>query len=174
MAHHLADQEINQDVSAELAEYEATFDEIEAATESMEVHRAQFQKMLNKPAQIAERAHVLFAETRFEPFRYASTDVRRACEALAYNTPPIFDSPDYTQFIGLATAYLTDKKSRLHLGEELLKMVPDYVTAKRFMDAWLIQFCAHQLAESIEANPFLVEMFKYGLAELSTPASPKQ
>jgi hypothetical protein len=45
-------------------------------------------------------------------------------------------------------------------------MLPDYVAQERYTDAWLIQFCAHHTVETPnEANPFLVEMFQYGLNE---------
>jgi hypothetical protein len=167
LAHHLADQ---QETTAEMAEavaaYETTFDEIEAATEAMDSHRAEFQKMLNNPRTIAERAQVLFVEARFEPYRYAATDVQRACEATAYPEPPAQGEPDYVQFLNMATAYLTDKKARLRIGQELLQMIPDYVNEERYMDAWLLQFCAHHMVETPnEANPFLGQMFEHGLNE---------
>jgi len=167
MAHHLTEQ---QETTPEIAEaieaYEAAFDEIEAATESMDGHRAEFQKMLNTPQTIAERAQCLFTEASFEKYRYPAADVQRACEATAYAEPPGQGEPDYVQFLNMTTAYLTGKKARLEIGRELLQMIPDYVNEERYLDAWLLQFCAHHMAETTtEANPFLAQMLAHGLNE---------
>jgi hypothetical protein len=166
LAHHLAERQSAADVADERAAYEAAFDEIETATAALDAHRAVFEKMLQNPQTIADRARNLFAEPGFESFHYTADDVDRACAATAYAAPPAPEAPDYGQFLNIATVYLTDTKNRLGLARELLKMLPDNVTQERFLDAWLLQFCAHHLAETpTETNPFLVEMFKYGLTE---------
>ena len=166
LAHRLADQEMSEDVAEEWAAYEATFDEIEAATESMDAYRSQFEQILNDPQAIAEHAQNLFAGARFAPYHYPAADVRRACEVSAYPEPPPRDASGYVQFLNIATAYLADKKSRLRISRELLQMIPDYVAEERYMDAWLIQFCAYHMAETPnQANPFMVQMFEHGLNE---------
>jgi hypothetical protein len=166
-ARRLAEQqELTEEVAEDLVVYETTFDEIEAATQPMDVHRAEFEKMTKDPQAVAERARNLFAEARFEPFRYTAADVSRACQAIAYPEPPSRDAPGFAQFLNTAITYLADTKTRIRLGRELLMMLPDYVAQERYMDAWLIQFCAHHTVETPnEANPFLVEMFQYGLNE---------
>ena len=174
LSRRLADQQENtEDIAEELAAYEATFDEVETATQPMEAHRAKFEQLLKEPRKFADHTHKLFTETRFEPFRYTTTDVRRVCEATAYPKPPSENDSDYAQFLNIATAYLADKKSRLRMGRELLQMLPDYVTEERYLEAWIIQFCAHQMIETPrEANPFLIEMLKYGLNEGKAEAAP--
>jgi hypothetical protein len=175
LAHQLATQ---QEMTAELAEdfaaYEATFDEIEAATEAMDAYQPEFQKILKDPQAIAEHSKKLFSENRFETYRYSAADVRRACEASAYIEPPGQENPEYLQFLNIATFYLTDRKKRLQIAQSLLQMIPDYVSEGRLMDAWLIQFCAYHMAETPnDANPFLAQMFEHGLrawqAEVATP-----
>jgi hypothetical protein len=166
-AHRLTgQQEVTEEVTEALAAYEATFDEIEAITEPMDTHRAEFEKMSRDPQAMAQRAHNLFAEARFELFRYTAADASHACQAIAYPEPPSQDDPSFAQFLNNAITYLADLKSRLRLGRELLMMIPDYVAEERYLDAWLIQFCAHHTATTPdEANLFLVEMFQYGLNE---------
>jgi hypothetical protein len=166
-ARRLAEQqELTEEVAEDLAAYETTFDEIEAATQAMDAHRTEFEKMSKDHRAMAERAENLFAEARFEPFRYTAADVSRACEAIAYPEPPPWDDPDFAQFLNTGITYLADMKSRIRLGRELLLMLPDYVAQERYIDAWLIQFCAYHTVETPhEANPFLVEMFEYGLKE---------
>ena len=125
LAHQVADQ---QEMTAELAEdfaaYEATFDEIEVATEAMDAYRPQFEQTLKDPRAIADHAQRLFAEERFEAYRYTATDLRRACDASAYPEPPTRDDSDYVQFLNIATAYLADRENRLHIATELLQMIP--------------------------------------------------
>src|SRR5512136_2603068 len=69
LAHHLAERQAAADVADERAAYDATFDEVEAATTSLDAHRAAFEKMLNNPQATADRARNLFTEARFESFR---------------------------------------------------------------------------------------------------------
>jgi hypothetical protein len=173
LSHRLADQQENtEDVAEELAAYEAIFDEVEAATQSMEAHRAKFEQLLKDSQALADHVQKLFTEARFEPFHYTATDVQRVCEVTAYPEPPSENDPDYAQFLNIATAYLADKKSRLRLGRELLQMLPDYVAQERYLDAWIIQFCAYHMVETPnEANPFLFEMLKYGLNEGKSEAA---
>jgi uncharacterized protein YecA (UPF0149 family) len=57
-------QELTEEVAEDLAAYETTFDEIEAATQPMDAHRAEFEKMTKDPQAMAERARNLFAEVR--------------------------------------------------------------------------------------------------------------
>ncbi|MBN1218042.1 MAG: hypothetical protein JXM69_03865 [Anaerolineae bacterium] len=159
-----AQQEITGELAQDFAAYEATFDEIEAATEPLDAYRPEFEKILNNPKALADRAKKLFAEDRFEPYRYTEFDVHRVCEASAYTEPPARTDPEYIQFLTIATTFLADRKHRLQIAQKLLHMIPDYLAEKRYMDAWMVQFCAYHMAETTnEANPFLVQMFEYGL-----------
>jgi hypothetical protein len=45
-------------------------------------------------------------------------------------------------------------------------MLPEYVSAGRYLDAWLIQYSAFRMTEvADEGNPFLFEMFHHGFDE---------
>ncbi|MCP4540486.1 MAG: SEC-C domain-containing protein [Chloroflexi bacterium] len=146
------------------------YDKILAASEALEAHRADFYEMMEDEWAAGERAHDLFSEERFVPMRYTADDVHRAFEAVGY---PLWyqDKPDDKESETIAAAILHlagDTAQRMDLAQRLMISLPEYVSAGRYMDAWLVQFSAMQTTEAPNyVNPFLFEMFNYGFSEWS-------
>jgi hypothetical protein len=159
-----------RELANEVTVYLAMQDEIEAAARVLEPHRAEFEALMNDGPAVMERARRLFSEERFVPMRYTADDVHYAFEAVGY--PPQYrgePSDKEVETIVAAILYLADDTGqRLHLSRQLLMMLPEYVSAGRYLDAWLIQFSAFQMIEATdESNPFLFEMFNHGFFEWS-------
>jgi len=163
------------DQAEEAATYEAMSDEIEAAAQALEAHRAEFEAMMGDVNVVADRARRLFSEDRFMPFRYTAADVYRAFEAVGYPQRYQEDSSENTETLVAAILHLADRDRRLHLARQLMMLLPEYVSAERYLDAWLIQYCAFQTLEAPEqSNPFLAEMFHYGFVEWANQVEAQQ
>lgn len=148
----------------ELADYQRQHEEIEAACEKMEPHRAEFEALLADEPSFLERCQTLFAEERFAPFRFHAADLRRAFEKVGY--PGFAADPKRRETLLKAILFLADEERRGRLSRELLKMLPDYVAANRYLDAWVIQYCAFLMTEQPDqSNPFLFEMVYGALLE---------
>jgi hypothetical protein len=162
----------------ELAAYEAMRDEIEAATQVLETHRAQFEALMEDGVAAMDQAQRLFSEERFRPMRYTATDVHRAFEAVGCYPSRYREEPTEEDIETLVAAILhlaDDKDQRLHLTRQLLMMLPEYVSAERYLDAWLIQYSAFQMVEAPDkSNPFLFEMFNHGFAEWASQVESQQ
>jgi hypothetical protein len=166
LAAQLAAEDTSDETAKLLATYEEKFEEIEKLTEAMESHQLEFQRVMNNPKALAEKAHQLFADENFESYRYNAAQIQEACKAAAYADPPAKGTPEYGQFLILTTGYLADRKRRLEIGLELLNLIPGKVEEEAYMDAWLLQLAAYQMVETPnEANLFLTEMLNYGLQE---------
>jgi hypothetical protein len=155
------------DMAKEIAEYEEKEGEIEAAIQTLEEHRHEFEALVENPPQMMERAHRVFSAEHFWPLRYTADDVRRAFEEVGY--PANFSRPSEkdAEIIRSAILYLTERERRTTLTRKLLLLLPEYVAEGRYLDAWFIQHSAHEMIEAPEeSNPFLFEMFVHGLMEL--------
>lgn len=151
-------------LAEEVAAYEEMRDAIEAAAQALEAHRAEFAALdLDAAADLASR---LFAEERFRPLRYTAQDVHRAFEAVGYPRIHGEPMPQDGEILRDAILHLADRNLRLRLSRKLLTWLPEYVAAGRYLDAWLIQYCALQMLEAPnKSNPFLDEMFHHGFDE---------
>jgi hypothetical protein len=160
----------------ELATYEAMRDEIEAAAQVLEAHRGEFEALMEDMEAAADRAHHLFSEERFLPMRYTADDVHRTFEAVGY--PPRFREEleeEDVETLRAAILYLADKDQRLHMARQLMMLVPEYVSAERYLDAWLIQYSAFETVEAPDqSNPFLFAMFNHGFAEWASQVDSQQ
>jgi len=171
-------QELQQllEQAEELAAYEAMRDEIEAAAQTLEAHRPEFEALMEDMEAAADRAHHLFSEERFLPMRYTATDVHRAFEAVGHL--PRFREElqeEDVETLRAAILYLADKDQRLHLARQLMMLVPEYVSAERYLDAWLIQYSAFETVEAPDqSNPFLFAMFNHGFAEWASQVDSQQ
>jgi hypothetical protein len=159
-----------RDLAAEVTAYSMMHDEIAAASRALEPYHPEFEALLNDGPAVMKRAHHLFSEEQFVPLRCTADDVHRAFEAVGY--PPQHRgeiSDEEVETIVAAILYLAnDVGQRLRLSRQLLMMLPEYVSAGRYLDAWLIQFSAFQMTEAPDkSNPFLFEMFNHGLFEWS-------
>jgi len=153
------------DKTDEIAACQAMQGEIDAAARALEPHRPEFMALIEDGVAAMDQAHRLFSEERFTPWRYTAADVHRAFEAVGY--PQRFRkelAEEDMDVIVAAILYLADDEDyRLHLARQLLMMLPEYVSAGRYLDAWLIQYTAYRMAEAPDkSNPFLFEMFNYG------------
>jgi len=145
----------------ELATYEAMHDEIEAATQVLEDHRPEFEALMKDGIAAMDHAHRLFSEEPFAPMRYTAADVYRAFEAVGYpNRYREEPTEENMETLVAAVLHLADEDQRLHLARQLLMLLPKYVSAERYLDAWLIQYSAFQMVEAPDkSNPFLFVMF---------------
>lgn len=145
----------------EIAEYQDKFDQVEAAGLALETHRAEFEALLKDWPAMADRARVLFAGENFRSMRFAAEDIQRAFEVVGY--PPRVKLDERTaSTLSDAILHVANKERRQRDSLRLMSLMPDYVSAERFMDAWLIQYCAFRTFEALnQSNPFLAEMFYY-------------
>lgn len=155
------------DLAEEMAAYEEMQDQIEAAAQTLEDHRVEFEAL--KMDEAADLAHELFAEERFRAFRFGSKDVQRAFGTVGY--PQRHGEPTQREgeLLRDAILHLVDEDLRTRLARKLLSWLPDYVSTGRYLDAWMIQYCAVQmLKDPDETNPFLGEMFRHGFVAWSS------
>lgn len=136
--------------------------EIEAASKTLEAHRADFEKLANDEQAYLQRARALFAEERFVPLRFTADDVRRAFDQVGQ--PPNMAANDrFVEKVLAAILHLASKERRSQLATSLLLHLPDYVAAGRPLDAWIIQHCAYLTGDAPgDSNSFLFEMFSHG------------
>ncbi len=163
--------EVTEDVSA----YEAVKYEVEAAAKTLEDHRPEFEGLLDHPQGMVDRAHRLFSEETFHSMRNTIADVHRAFEAVGYPRQSFEGSQQISDAIVDAILYLADEKRRLHLARHLMMSLPQYVSAGRYLDAWLIQYCAVQMLEAPDrSNPFLSEIFLNAFAKWAEQVKAEQ
>jgi hypothetical protein len=137
--------------------------EIEAAEQELAPHLPAFDALLDDVDALLDRAGRLFAEPAFEPMRFSVDDVHRAFEAVGYPRhlrPDEGDAP----ILRRAIEVLATPPWRTGASARLMRRLPEYVAGRRYLDAALMRYCAHQLLEAPgEANPFTMEMFDHGL-----------
>jgi hypothetical protein len=164
-------QELEQilETADEVAAYQAMSGEIDAAAQVLEKHYAEFQAMLQNTEEAVERAQCLFAEERFAPWRFTADDVYHAFEAVGYPQRVQIDAEENQEIIDAAILHLADEERREHMTRQLMMLLPEYVAARRYLDAWMIQYCAWQTFDHRDRiNAFLFEMFGYGFGVWAT------
>jgi hypothetical protein len=171
-------QELQQllEQAEELAAYEALRDEIEAATQVLEAHRAEFEALMKDGIAAVDHAHRLFSEEPFAAMRYTAADVHRAFEAVGYPSRYREEpTEEDMEMLVAAVLHLADEDQRLHLARQLLMLLPEYVSSERYLDAWLIQHSAFRMIEAPnESNPFLFTMFNLAFAEWASQVDSQQ
>jgi hypothetical protein len=171
-------QELQQllEQAEELAAYEAMRDEIEAATQVLETHRAEFEALMEDGVAAMDQAQRLFSEEPFAPMRYTAADVYRAFEAVGYPSRYREEpTEEDIETLVAAVLHLADEDQRFHLARQLMMTLPACVAAERYLDAWLIQYSAFQMIEApSESNPFLFTMFNLAFAEWASQVDSQQ
>jgi len=163
------------DLAEEIAAYEATSDEIEAASRRLEKHRAEFEAVVRNDMEVVERTRRLFSEAQFARWRFTAEDVYRAFEAVGYPPGGRIEADENAKVTEAALLYLADKEERTRLARQLVMLLPEYVDAGRYLDAWLIQYSAYQMVEEPKrSNPFLFMMFYYGYEEWAAQIEDQQ
>ncbi len=155
-----------QGIMEDMAAYEAMQDEIEAAVQILKAHRAEFKALMKDERAAVVQANRLFSEEPFRPLRYTSQDVERAFQAVGY--PALIkgeiDKADIEIIVPAILHLAGDETQRMNLSRRLFMLLPEYVAAGRYMDAWLIQYSAYKMVEAVDqSNPFLFSMFMLGL-----------
>lgn len=146
-----------------VVEYESRQDQLKAVYQAMEVHRHDFEKLLDNDTEFFKQAEALFSEDRFADMRFGSADVQRAFEAVGF--PPHGKVDDEVgRTVAKAICFLVNDTLRKTLALKLLLLLPDYVGAERYRDAWIIHDSLDLLAELSEeaVGPFLMTMFLFG------------
>jgi DNA-binding transcriptional MerR regulator len=135
---------------------------IEAASQAIEAYRADFDKLVEDEKAYLQRTQALFAEERFVPLRFTADDLQRAFKQVG-SLPPVSSDDKFVESVRKAILHLADKEWRSHAAMRLAMELPDYVAAKRPLDAWILQHCSYLTGEDRgESNPFLFQMFSYG------------
>ena len=148
------------------AAFEAQKPEIEAAHEALEKYRKKFERLTRNTGKFLKRAEKLFAEEPFEAMRFGAGDLQRAFESVGY--PPSGASGElYFENMQKTIEFLVDGDEREVLARQLIQLLPDYVAARRHIDAWIIQHSAFLMTEepSEGCGPFLMCMFMHGMRE---------
>ena len=93
----------------EIAEFPVRWTEIEAASESLEAHRAGFEALLADEQALVERGRKLFAEQRFARLRFRAADIQRAFSAVGYLSFAVVDDRTF-ETMRKAILFLADQK----------------------------------------------------------------
>jgi hypothetical protein len=112
------------DQTQPLLTYMERKEEIEWASQTLEAHRAEFEKLLDEERAYQERAHMVFAEERFRPAWFTKEEVRRALEHARY-TPAGMDDEQTVESLRAAILHLADEETRSRLSMILLASLPD-------------------------------------------------
>ena len=137
-------------------------EEIDAASATLEAHRAEFEKKLADQEACRDWTGALFAEECFAPLRFSAADVRRAFDQVGYPAKALGDKRT-AEIVRAAILHLADRECRANAAMSLLVQMAAFVAAGRHMDAWMIQLCATQTMErDQESNAFLLAMFGFG------------
>lgn len=147
------------------AEYESHRAAIDAASEALEAHRADYETLTRDRAALMREMDTLFDEGDFEPLRFTADDVHRAFEARGYPAEAM-PHKERELCIENAALFLAPPDVRHDLTARLMLLLPRYVEAGRHMDAWIVQHCAVLTKEEPNAlNGFLWAMFLHGLRD---------
>ncbi|MBI4025300.1 MAG: SEC-C domain-containing protein [Verrucomicrobia bacterium] len=148
------------------AEIVSQWERIDAAIQTLEAHRAEYVKLTKDMSACFRQAEKLFAEAPFADMRFCAADVDRAFQAVGY--PPLGRlDKGFTEVVDRAIRFLLDDAQRKALAQRLFLTLPDYVTAGRYLDGWIIQHSAsltEDLPEGV-VGPFLLAMFLHGMRE---------
>jgi len=170
-------QELEQllDQVDKMTTYEAMRDEIEIASQTLEAHRPEFEMMMSDLQSAADRTRRLFSEERFAPWRFTADDLHRAFEVVGYPQRFGGGSEESADTTVAAILHLADEEYRQRVARQLMMLLPEYVAAERYLDAWLIQYSAFRMIEAPdESNPLLAEMFYHGFGDWATQVEAQQ
>lgn len=161
------------EMAEEVAAYEEAHDEIESAAQTLEAHRAEFEALdLEAAADLSER---LFSEEQFRPMRFTAVDIHRAFEEVGYPQRQREPTTRDGEILRDAILFLAGQDLRPHLSRKLMMFLPEYVSAGRYLDAWMIQYCAFLMLEAPdESNPFLAEMLHHGFVQWAEQVEAQQ
>lgn len=147
------------------AELESRRGEIDAAISVLESHRADFEALRKDEQKFMAQSQKLFDEEVFKDMSFSPADARRAFEKIGYPSTYIPDNSAF-EIYRKAILYLASDKYRQSTSMRLFLLLPAYVNAGRYLDAWIIQHSAWLTADKPKSsNPFLLAMFLRGYRE---------
>lgn len=149
--------------------------ELEAANQTLDAYRDQYEKLIENEPKFFTQAEALFSEDSFADMRFSAADVHRAFGVVGY--PPAGDIDEkFTKIVMEAIGFLLDETQRRTVLLKLLLHLPDYVAQKRYMDAWIIRHSVDLMDEVSEdaVSPFLMTMFLFGFREWESQREQEQ
>ncbi|HEV2391457.1 MAG TPA: SEC-C domain-containing protein [Verrucomicrobiae bacterium] len=139
--------------------------EIEAASKELTLHEDGFKKLAADDEALNRITEKLFAEEAFRHLRFTPEQVEKAFEKAGYS-PSIKGKEMIEKLFFKALLFLASKEYRKKTSMELLMLAPRYVKEGRLIQARLIEIAALATVEDTdETNPFLMQMFRWGLDE---------
>lgn len=144
-----------------LLEFLEQRERIRAAAAQLETYREEFEKLTERKDTFLERAQTLFEQETFAPLRFTAAEVGKALRTVGF-APSAQPDKKLAKKVRSALLRLANRERRRELSLALMKHLPDFVAAGRYMDAWMIQSMAVDLLESKDSNPFLLAMFYFG------------
>ncbi len=147
-------------------EIESHRKQIDDALQVLEAHRDEYSKLLKDTPELFRRSELLFGEEPFAEMRFSSADVHRAFDNAGY-FPVSYNDKRFVEVATKSISFLLDDARRKTLTQRLLLTLPDYVTAGRFLDGWIIQHSADLIMDPQKnmVGPFLLVMFMHGFKE---------
>lgn len=128
-----------------------------AAQKVLKPHLAEFEALIADPRTYFDRALALFRDDDFAPLCFSVEQVEAALEAL--NCSPLDDplgSGEALEIVSDVVMEAADRRYRRRAASLLLSLLPRYVAAQRYIDAWIIYVSALQALEVDESlTPFL-------------------
>jgi hypothetical protein len=128
-----------------------------AAQKVLKPHQAEFEALIADPRTYFDRALALFREEDFAPLCFSLEQVEAALVAL--NCLPLDDPLGSGEALEIVTDVVmeaADRRYRRRAACLLLSLLPRYVAAQRYIDAWIIHVSALQALEVDESlTPFL-------------------
>lgn len=128
-----------------------------AAQKVLKPHLAEFEALLADPRAYFDRALALFREEDLAPLCFSVEQVEAALEALECS--PLDDpleSGEALEIVSDVVMEAADRRYRRRAACLLLSLLPKYIAAQRYVDAWIIYASALQALEVDERlTPFL-------------------
>lgn len=135
---------------------------IEAARQTLEAHRAEFENLMDDEAAYLKRARAVFSEEPFQMAWFTKEEVGGALKRVGYSASSM-DDQRAVDSLRAAILHLADKDTRTRLSMILLGCLPGFVAAGRMIEGWIVQHCGYLLLDRPDdSNVFLFEMFSRG------------
>ncbi len=146
------------------AELDTLLMKIKNASHELEKYQNKFARLQNKPAKFLQRAEKLFSEEPFNYMRFDVSDIQMVFEKIGYPSNDDLLFKNAHKYI----EYLVDAElQETYSCNLMMQHLPDYVAAKRHIDACIIQHSIMIMDEAPKdvVSPFLMCIFMQGLCE---------
>ena len=103
-------------------------EEIQAATQTLNLHQDEFLKFASDGAALQNRVEALFAEDRFAPLRFTPENLQNAFDIKG--SPIALPKEKLKEHCNMVILYLANEEYRTFAGINLLLTLPDYVATR--------------------------------------------